>query len=45
MPVPAPVQVKDSAVQMRLDEILPDEISPKDALALLYELKSLAAKP
>jgi len=45
MPVPAPVQVKDSAVQMRLDEIVPDEISPKDALALLYELKSLAAKP
>ena len=30
-----------SAVETRLDQIDPDELSPKDALALLYELKAL----
>jgi hypothetical protein len=28
-------------VETRLDQIDPDELSPKDALALLYELKAL----
>jgi DNA mismatch repair protein MutS len=30
-----------TAVETRLDQIDPDELSPKDALALLYELKAL----
>jgi DNA mismatch repair protein MutS len=30
-----------SAVETRLDQIDPDELSPKDALALLYQLKAL----
>ncbi|MEO0369915.1 MAG: DNA mismatch repair protein MutS [Pseudomonadota bacterium] len=30
-----------SAVEERLDEILPDELTPKDALNLIYELKGL----
>ena len=34
--------VKTSVVQDRIAEIHPDELSPKDALALLYELKELA---
>ncbi len=32
-----------SAVAARLDEVLPDELSPREALAILYELKALAA--
>jgi DNA mismatch repair protein MutS len=30
-----------SAVEMRLAEASPDELSPRDALALLYELRAL----
>ena len=30
-----------SALQKRLDELRPDELSPKQALDLIYELKSL----
>jgi len=40
-PVPTQEKAKTSIIEERLKEILPDEISPKDALALLYELKSL----
>jgi DNA mismatch repair protein MutS len=32
---------KGSEVEKRLKEILPDELSPKEALAMLYELKGL----
>jgi DNA mismatch repair protein MutS len=38
-PAPAP-----SALEARLREVLPDELSPRDALALVYELKGLAAR-
>ena len=41
---PAPMakqQIKDSQVETALADILPDELSPKDALALVYELKNL----
>ena len=31
-----------SALETRLQEILPDDLSPRDALALIYELKDLA---
>ena len=40
----APVQAraeKGSAVEDRLKAILPDELSPKDALSLIYELRAL----
>jgi len=40
---PAPVAaVKASQVEDRLAEILPDELSPKEALNLIYELKGLS---
>ncbi|KPU84779.1 DNA mismatch repair protein MutS [Marinosulfonomonas sp. PRT-SC04] len=40
-PAPMPVQTKESEVVTRLRDILPDDLTPKDALALLYELKDL----
>ena len=40
-PPSAPVQTKDSEVEARLKDILPDDLTPKEALALLYELKEL----
>ncbi len=40
---PAPVvKTKESPVENRLNDIFPDDLTPKDALALLYELKELA---
>lgn len=38
---PAPVVVKDSAVEDRLKAILPDSLTPREALDLIYELKNL----
>ena len=38
-PTPAPVPAKESEVEARLKDILPDELSPKEALALIYSLK------
>ncbi|MGO4914599.1 DNA mismatch repair protein MutS [Pseudogemmobacter sp. W21_MBD1_M6] len=43
MVAPRPV-AKTSAVQDRLNDVHPDELSPKDALALIYELKEIAKK-
>lgn len=40
-PTPAPIQTKESEVAIRLRDIMPDDLTPKDALALLYELKNL----
>lgn len=37
---PAPV-VRESAVEGRLKGVLPDELTPKEALALVYELKGM----
>jgi DNA mismatch repair protein MutS len=34
--------VKTSAAEARLREILPDELTPREALALVYELRDLA---
>ncbi len=33
--------VKESAVEKRLKGVLPDELTPKEALALVYELKGM----
>jgi DNA mismatch repair protein MutS len=42
-PPPAPkTVVKDSAIEKRLDTIHPDELTPMEALRLVYELKSMA---
>ncbi len=40
---PAPISqpTKPSEVEDRLKDILPDELTPKDALALIYELRDL----
>jgi DNA mismatch repair protein MutS len=39
---PAPrVLAKESAVEARLKEALPDEMTPMEALRLVYELKDL----
>jgi DNA mismatch repair protein MutS len=38
---PEPQPSGPSAIETRLDEISPDDLSPRDALELLYELRSL----
>ncbi|WP_240516810.1 DNA mismatch repair protein MutS [Marivivens niveibacter] len=40
---PAPAKVAEpSKVETRLNDVFPDDLTPKEALALLYELKELA---
>ena len=39
---PVPVEMRASAVEGRLAGVMPDELSPREALALVYELKGLA---
>ncbi len=39
---PAPRPAKPSALEDRLTDIHPDELTPRDALELLYELKALS---
>ncbi|MEO0905111.1 MAG: DNA mismatch repair protein MutS, partial [Pseudomonadota bacterium] len=39
-PAPKPAEAKTSAVEEALKEVFPDDLTPKEALALLYELKS-----
>ncbi|WP_417250289.1 DNA mismatch repair protein MutS [Celeribacter sp.] len=41
-PRPAPAPTQSSEVEEKLAGILPDELTPRDALDLLYELKKLA---
>jgi len=41
-PPPAPPPVRASGVETRLADVLPDTLSPRDALALIYELKALS---
>ncbi|MDX8349175.1 DNA mismatch repair protein MutS [Cognatiyoonia sp. IB215446] len=38
-----PVTAKESEVETRLKDILPDELTPKEALSLIYELRDLLA--
>ena len=40
-PGPGPVRARVSAVETRMREVLPDELTPKEALALVYELRGL----
>lgn len=44
-PAPAVKPVKKSAVEARLADIHPDALTPRDALALLYELRELLPTP
>jgi DNA mismatch repair protein MutS len=43
-PAPAPVKIQSSPALDLLTEILPDELSPKQALDLIYKLKEAAKK-
>ncbi|MEM7470576.1 MAG: DNA mismatch repair protein MutS [Pseudomonadota bacterium] len=43
-PAPAPQKQKASQLDARMEDILPDELTPREALQLLYELKDLASK-
>ena len=40
-PSPAPAQSKESAVEEKLKQVLPDDLTPKDALNLIYDLRNL----
>ncbi len=40
-PTPAPTVSKPSEVEDRLKEVLPDDLTPKQALTLVYELRDL----
>ena len=40
-PTQAPPSAPDSAVESRLAEILPDTLTPREALNLIYELRDL----
>jgi len=39
--IPAPTKTAPSVVEARLEQVLPDDLSPKDALDLIYELRGL----
>ena len=41
-PTPQPKPATTSAVEERLKEIIPDELSPREALELIYKLKEAA---
>jgi DNA mismatch repair protein MutS len=41
MPTPPPVKHQPSEVEARLKAVLPDELTPKEALALIYELRGM----
>ena len=40
-PTPAPQKTAPSEVEARLKDVMPDDLSPKDALDLIYELRGL----
>ena len=42
-PPPTPAAPGPSAVEARLSEVRPDDLSPREALELVYELAGLAA--
>jgi DNA mismatch repair protein MutS len=44
-PPPAPAPVRASDLDARIAKILPDDLTPREALDLIYELKGLADKP
>jgi DNA mismatch repair protein MutS len=40
-PTPAPQKTAPSMVEARLKDVLPDALTPRDALSLIYELRDL----
>ncbi|MDB6181099.1 DNA mismatch repair protein MutS [Paracoccus fistulariae] len=44
-PAPAPAKPRDSALDLRMKDVHPDTMSPREALDLIYELKSLTGDP
>jgi DNA mismatch repair protein MutS len=40
-PGAAQARTRESALERRMREVLPDDLTPKEALALVYELKGL----
>ncbi|MGJ8621830.1 MAG: DNA mismatch repair protein MutS [Yoonia sp.] len=40
-PAPAPAPTRESDVEARLKDVMPDDLTPKEALALIYELREL----
>ena len=44
-PPPATTPARESDLDKRIAEILPDDLTPREALNLIYELKGLADKP
>ncbi|WP_439153690.1 DNA mismatch repair protein MutS [Yoonia sp.] len=40
-PTPQPMKTNESEVETRLKEVLPDDLTPKEALALIYDLRAL----
>ncbi|MFO7770937.1 MAG: DNA mismatch repair protein MutS, partial [Roseovarius gahaiensis] len=44
-PTPAPRPAQESELDKRLARVLPDELTPREALDLIYELKGLANEP
>ena len=40
-PAPAKEIIKDSEVEKKLAEVIPDELTPREALQILYDLKAL----
>ena len=43
-PAPSPRQARTSALEERLSTVHPDELSPREALQLIYELRDLATQ-
>jgi DNA mismatch repair protein MutS len=43
-PAPAPVKARQSALDGRMKDIHPDSLTPREALDLIYELKSLTGE-
>ncbi|WP_322893203.1 MULTISPECIES: DNA mismatch repair protein MutS [unclassified Yoonia] len=41
IPAPPPVKQEASLVEARLKDVMPDELTPKQALALIYELRGM----
>ncbi len=44
-PAPVATAVKESAAEKRLKQVFPDDLTPKEALALIYELQELVRSP
>ncbi len=42
VPVPPPQTIKTSALESMMEQVMPDELSPRDALELIYKLKEAA---